>query len=88
MKTNRERVEQIRRAIEDSDCEHGDFMCAYCENAMIERALNEAVREAVEAEREACAKVASEYFSEGHYRTDAATAGKWIAKAIRARSGK
>jgi hypothetical protein len=43
--TSRERVEDIRRAIESAPCDHGEWMCAYCENDLIQRAIDAAVVE-------------------------------------------
>ena len=58
--TSRERVVELRRAFEDSACEHDDFMCLTCCDDAIARAIDEAVAEAVKAEQEACAKVADD----------------------------
>lgn len=56
--TPKERARELRRAYEDADCEHGDFMCNACTDAMVERAITEAGTESALHEREACALVA------------------------------
>jgi hypothetical protein len=43
--TTQERVEKIRREIESAACEHGEWMCSYCENIMIGREIDAAVDE-------------------------------------------
>jgi hypothetical protein len=72
--TPRDRAAELRRAIEDSDCEHFAFMCSACQDAAIERAIIAAV----DAEREECAKVADEP-------TEWQGEARRIAAAIRAR---
>jgi aerobic-type carbon monoxide dehydrogenase small subunit (CoxS/CutS family) len=81
--TTQERVEEIRRAVESAACEHGEWMCSYCENAMIARAIDAAVAE----EREACAKVADENSA---IATSKATknVAYFVAEEIRARGSK
>jgi chromosome segregation ATPase len=47
MKTGAELASNIRRGTEDSDCEHGDFQCSACCDAMIAREFDAAVAELV-----------------------------------------
>lgn len=48
-------------------------------------AQTEAIREAVAAEREACAKLAETFFPDNRYTTLVNSAGEFIARAIRER---
>lgn len=87
MKTNRERARLCWIEMSLGNIArpgNGDLV-----EEIIERALDEAVREAVEAEREACAKVASDecnrYMASGDAKRGSAAIT--IKNAIRARSG-
>jgi len=68
--TSRERVVELRRTFEDSACGHADFMCLTCCDAAISRAIDEAVAEAVKAEREACVKIVDGFASGHHFAGD------------------